>query len=80
MWLFTAEVDIDVVNVWETVMAQLNPDYGSEVEVQFFKHAQIYVWKAERIEGYNRGYDPSLQESGYSKVVDTVDIDELRRC
>lgn len=78
-WRFAARVDLRNVDLYGTVMAQMDPTYGEEEEeVLFFPHAPIRVYDAQEILDYDRGSGPSLELAGYREG-DVVNIDAYRR-
>ena len=80
-WRFDCRGEMKYVDLWETVMHHLNPDYGmDEDEVRFFPHSPIYVEEAEEITGFRRGsVGPSIEHSGYD-VGRVIEIEAMRRC
>jgi hypothetical protein len=80
-WRFDCRGEMKYVDLWETVMHHLNPDYGmDEDEIRFFPHSPIYVEEAEEIIGFRRGaVGPSIEHSGYS-IGRVVEIEAMRRC
>jgi len=66
VWRLSARVDVDGVDLWETIMHYMNPDYGEkEDEIRWFKHAPIYIYTAEVINDYYRDNGPALGDSNY---------------
>ena len=80
-WRFSAAIDYKYVDLWETVMHYMNPEYGhNEDEVRWFKHAPILVHDAEEIIGYDReSHGPTLRDAYGYDTGRTVVIEATRR-